>query len=187
MKGADWRLAACALLVLAVAQPAGAVTVLGGGVLGNGGTPSQGSAAGGKVLTGTTGQAMVGTSSNAKNNLCHGFWCWGGVRVVSVEDGPPGGRRPTQLEFGLPATNPSPGRVALELSLPSAADVRVDVFDLQGRVVGSMHAGRLDPGVYRLVWDGSDGDGRVSGAGVFFTRLLVDGRLIRTRRFVMLR
>jgi len=187
MKGAKWQFAVCALLVLAAAHPVGAAPVLRGGVLGNGATPPTGSVGGGKVLYGTAGQAMVGQSGNANSNLHSGFWCYGGVRVVSVEDGPPGTPVPATLEFGVPTPNPARGRVGFALSLPKLTNVRVDVFDVQGRVVGAMHAGRLDPGIYRLEWDGTDGEGHASGAGVFLARLLVDGRLIANRRFVMLR
>jgi hypothetical protein len=55
----------------------------------------------------------------------------------------------------------------------------VDVVGVQGREVGAMHAGSLDPGVYRLEWDPTDGDGHHSGSG--------DGRLVSPRRFVRLR
>jgi len=48
-------------------------------------------------------------------------------------------------------------------------------------------AGRLDPGYYRLEWDGTDGEGHASGSGVFVARLLVEGRIVVNRRFVMLR
>ena len=78
-------------------------------------------------------------------------------------------------------------RMAMSLSLPKAADVRVQVYDVTGRVVGEMHAGRLDPGTYRLEWDGTDGEGHASGPGVYFASLQVDGRLVTQHRLVRLR
>ena len=116
-----------ALLALAIAIPAMAVTLLRGSVTANGGTPSAGSSAAGKILYGTAGQAVVGISGNALNNLCHGFWCFGGVRVVSVDD-LPGGGAPKTLDFGRPFPNPAFDHVGLTLALPRTADVRVNVF-----------------------------------------------------------
>lgn len=166
--------------------PAAAAPNLRSGVLGNGATPSAGVSAAGTVLNGTAGQAAVGNAGGASNGLCHGFWCNAGVHITGVE-APPGGGLPTRLEFSVPAPNPAFGRVRFRLALPHAADVRVDVFDVQGRAVGAMRAGKLDAGVYPLEWDGTDGDGHASGAGVFFTQLRIDGRLVAQRRFVMLR
>jgi hypothetical protein len=166
--------------------PSVAATTLRSSVLGNGATPSAGVGAAGRVLVGTAGQAAVGYAGSASKALCHGFWCNAGVHVAGIED-PPGGGLPTTLEFSLPAPNPAFGTVRFRLALPHAAAVRVDVFDVQGRMAGAMRAGNLDPGVYPLEWDGTDGDGHASGAGVFFARLEVDGRLVAQRRIVLLR
>jgi hypothetical protein len=187
MKRTRGALVACAVLCLLAPAGAGAANKVAGGVLGTGGNPATGSTGSNKVLYGTVGQTVVGQSNGAAHNLCHGFWCFGGVRVVSVDDGPGGSRVPTLLALSLPAPNPMVSRMSMDLSLPRASDVRVDVYDLQGRAVGAMHAGRLDPGVYRLEWDGTDGDGHASGAGVYFARLLVDGRFVVQHRFVRLR
>ncbi len=176
-----------ALLCLLAPAGAGAVDKLRGNVFSNGGTPVGGLTGTGKVLNGAAGQAAVGRSAGSNKDLCHGFWCFGGVQIVGVEDGPGGTHAPAVLEFGLPSPNPMRDRMRVSLSLPKAGDVRVDVYDVQGRVVGAMHAGQLDPGVYQLEWNGTDGEGHVSGAGVYFARLQVDGRVIAQRRFVRLR
>ena len=180
-------IAVLAILACWVPGVAGAANKVAGAVLGNGGTPATGSAAGNRVLYGTAGQAAVGQSIGAQHDLCSGFWCAGGVRVLAVGDGPPGTPAPKDLAFGLPTPNPMTDRLAISLSLPKAAEVRVQVYDVAGRVAGAMHAGRLDPGTYRLEWDGTNGEGHASGPGVFFASLQVDGRRISQHRFVRLR
>lgn len=187
MKRTRWLALVCALALATAAADARAANKVAGGVIGNGATPAAGSTSAGRVLLGTAGQAVVGNSSTSHHNLCHGFWCAGGVRVVSVDDGPDGSHAPTELAFGRPSPNPMTDRMNVSLSLPKAAEVRVDLYDVQGRMVGGMHAGRLEPGVYTLEWDGTDGDGRVSGPGVYFARMLVDGRLVAQHRLVRLR
>ncbi len=183
-------LLASAWLVAAAASPARAsapMLTVAGGVFGTGAAPAGGVTGSGRAVLGTVGQPVVGASTGATKNLCHGFWCGGGVRVVSVDDAPDGGHAPKVLAFGLPSPNPMTDRMRVSLSLPAAAEVRVDLHDVQGRLVGGMHAGRLEPGVYQLEWDGTDGDGRVAGPGVYFARMLVDGRLVAQHRLVRLR
>jgi hypothetical protein len=176
-----------AVTLAAAAASAHAATTVTGAVIGNGATPSAGATGGTKVLRGTAGQTAVGLSANAVKDLCSGFWCFGGVRVLSVDGGLPGQSSPAALAFGLPQPNPMTDRVTLSLALPKTAQVRVLVFDVSGRTVGAMHAGRLDPGTYRLEWDGTDGEGHAAGAGVYFARLEVDGRAVAGRRLVRVR
>jgi hypothetical protein len=129
----------------------------------------------------------VGLAANTSKDLCSGFWCFGGVRVLAVDNGPPGAGLPKALSFGRPSPNPMRERMTLSLALPKAAEVRVGILDVSGRAVGEMHAGRLDAGTYELAWDGTDGEGHAGGPGVYFATLVVDGATVRTQRFVRLR
>ncbi|HET9328012.1 MAG TPA: FlgD immunoglobulin-like domain containing protein [Candidatus Eisenbacteria bacterium] len=138
-------------------------------------------------MVGTVGQPAVGRTVDLNNSGCLGYWCFGGVRVVAVEKDPIDEGLPTVFALGAPFPNPTAGKVMFALGLPRAAEVRISVLDVEGRSVGSMRAGSLDAGRYRLEWDGTDGNGRVSPAGVYFARLLVDGRPVAQRRIVRLR
>src|SRR5512143_3641510 len=143
MKTTHALVVGCALLCLLAPAGAGAVDRLRGNLFSNGGTPIGGLTGTGKVLNGAAGQAAGGRSAGSGKDLCHGFWCFGGVQIVGVEDGPGGSHAPTVLEFGLPTPNPMRERMGISLSLPKSGDGRVDGFDVQGRVVGAMHAGQL--------------------------------------------
>jgi hypothetical protein len=176
---------AAAVGLAAVAAPAGAVTYSQSGyVIGDGGTPAAGGA---YKLLGTAGQAAVGVSQLKSAVLCHGFWCFGGVRTVAVElpdpNVPPA--LPTQLVFSAPMPNPTVGTASFTLALPKEADVRFAVYDVRGRRVGRGYAGHLNPGTHRLEWFGPDGAG--AGSGVYFAQLWVDGKLEAERRIVTLR
>lgn len=71
--------------------------------------------------------------------------------------------------------NPASGRMEVQLSLPRAVEnLRVEVFDPQGRRVHSLwnapaHGGRLS-----LVWDGSS-NGQRSASGLYLIRVLGPG------------
>lgn len=172
-------------VLLAISIPPGAQGyALRGYVVANGATPGGGLSGSGRVLLGTAGQAAVGQSANATHELCSGFWCWGGSRVVSVDDHPPGADLPKELSFGCPYPNPAPGAVRFALALPGPSRVELRVLDVQGRVVWTQR-GRLEAGYRTLVWDGRDGSGRRAGPGVYFARLVVEDRLAGRRRIVL--
>jgi hypothetical protein len=58
--------------------------------------------------------------------------------------------------------------------------VKVDVFDVAGRRVRSVFNGRLTSGRHFFDWDGRTGTGNVAGAGIYFMRVMVDGRGVGT-------
>ena len=177
------------LAIAAIAMtsvPAGAVGyVMRGYVVANGATPGSGLTGSGRVMLGTAGQAAVGLSANATRELCSGFWCWGGSRVVSVEDQPPGSNLPAELSFGRPYPNPAAAALRFALALPKPAGIELSVLDLQGRVVWKLRD-RFEAGYRTVVWDGRDAIGRRARAGVYFARLVVEHRLVGQRRIVLL-
>jgi hypothetical protein len=71
--------------------------------------------------------------------------------------------------------NPGAGATRVQLFLagsPSAARVEAvaQLFDLQGRVVRTLHRGPLGRGLTRVDWDGRDQHGARLGHGVYFLR-----------------
>jgi len=82
---------------------------------------------------------------------------------------------PSVLAFAPVWPNPAPGTALMRFGLPRAADVRLEVFDLQGRWVRTLAAGRRAAGWHVVSWDGRvDGGARV-GSGLYFVRLRADG------------
>ena len=92
--------------------------------------------------------------------------------------------RPLRLELAHNAPNPFAGATELCFALPTAGDVDLAVFDVAGRRIRTLVAGRLDAGIHRLVWNGADDAGRPAGAGVYFARLRA-GEAVLERKMVM--
>ena len=166
-----------AMLALSVsvasAHPAGGVVASGGGTM----------AGGGLVLHGTVGQAAVGLSGGPANTLCHGYWCFGGSRVVAVDPpGGTGGDLPREIAFGLPSPSPSRGDVSFALALPAEAQVKLAVFDVAGREIGAPLELHLEAGQHQLRWKSLDGR-----PGVYFGVLEVNGAVQGKRRIVLVR
>jgi hypothetical protein len=138
--------------------------------------------AGAWQVNGTLGQPAVGTGTKLFRMVCSGFWCFGGTRIVSVDDGPGGEALPAELAFGAPMPNPSPGVVHFTLALPAPATVALAVFDVAGRQVGEPVSRRLEAGWHRLEWSAPTGR-----PGVYFGRLSVEGNVRFERRIVLVR
>lgn len=84
--------------------------------------------------------------------------------------GTPPGARPGRLAFRDPWPNPASATVRFVLDVPVAADVHVELLDLQGRRVRDLHRGEAAAGPLALSWDGRDAAGREAPAGLYFAR-----------------
>jgi len=175
------RLGALGLAAALLAAGPARAEQLRGSVLANGGSPSSNAS---YSLLGTLGQPAVGGSLGAGFQLCSGFWCFGGSRVVAVEPPPirPPLDLPTELSFSAPAPNPTRGPTRFALALPEAATITFIVYDVAGRQVGEPVSRALEAGWHQLFWEGS-----ADHAGVYFARLVVDGRVRGERRIVLVR
>ncbi len=66
--------------------------------------------------------------------------------------------------------NPFAGAIRIALLAPQAGVARVEVFDLAGRRVRTIHRGPVEAGVRSLAWDGRDDEGAPVRAGLYLCR-----------------
>jgi len=87
---------------------------------------------------------------------------------------------PEQFYFNSPMPNPFNAITRIEFGLAESdrGPVKIEVFDLLGRKINTIHDGDLEPGVYRFVWEGRDDLGKEMASGTYFIRLNGAGREI---------
>jgi len=87
------------------------------------------------------------------------------------------------------STSPNPFResvaVAFTLTHP-VAEATLQVHDVRGRRIRTLHLGAREPGTSRVVWDGLEERGTPTAPGIYFVRLLGCGppqgaRIVRVR------
>lgn len=72
-----------------------------------------------------------------------------------------------QIESAWP--NPFQDQVTVQWSQPETESVRIDVFDVQGRRVATLHEGMLAAGIHDVTWDAS-----TAVAGAYWIRMTTD-------------
>lgn len=83
---------------------------------------------------------------------------------------------PLTLQFALTGANPARGAASMTFGLPQRADVKLELFDVQGRRVKTLASGVHEAGWHAIRWNGEgEGGGRI-GAGIYFVRFRADGR-----------
>lgn len=68
--------------------------------------------------------------------------------------------------------NPFNPRATIRYTVPSLGRVTIAVYDARGGHVATLTDEEKDAGAYTRDWDGSDGDGKTVGSGVYFARVV---------------
>jgi len=102
----------------------------------------------------------------------------------AVEDQVPG-NMPTLYEVRN-APNPFNPKTVILFTLGQADDVTVGVYDLNGRLLRTLHRGPLTSGEHKLHWDGNDEQGRRLASGAYFARI-VTKTTMATQKMLLLK
>ena len=94
---------------------------------------------------------------------------------------------PQVRRLHLSPAQPNPARTGttVRLSLPTAQQTQVRVFDLAGRLVQTLHDGMIERGDHAFAWEGRGADGHRADPGVYFIRVQTEGTEQSTRVFLI--
>jgi Right handed beta helix region/Secretion system C-terminal sorting domain len=87
---------------------------------------------------------------------------------------------PTEWAIERIFPNPFNRAVQVIIAVPNPDHVRIEVFDLQGRLVETLHSGNLTPGLHRAVWQPN------TATGMYFLRVSA-GHWMDMRKIVYLK
>jgi len=93
---------------------------------------------------------------------------------------------PATLEFAAPYPNPSRnGIVQFRFSIPTASDVRLELYDVAGRLRWSESLNGLNAGPHSVTWNGLASNGARLASGIYHMRLVSQAgtRSVRLVRF----
>jgi len=83
---------------------------------------------------------------------------------------------PATLVLSQAYPNPFNATTTIEYGLPQATDVSLVVYNLLGQAVRTLVNAEQNAGFKRVRWDGQDDHFREVSSGVYFIRLIADGR-----------
>jgi len=94
----------------------------------------------------------------------------------------PGGQ-PAKLQTRLlgAAPNPFNPRTEIRFELEHVGEVRLEIFDVAGRLVRSWSLPQLAAGPHSVPWDGHDAHGNAVSSGVYYLRLQYAGKVLSGR------
>jgi subtilisin family serine protease len=96
------------------------------------------------------------------------------------------GARPREFALGQNYPNPFNPSTTIPVSLPRDADASLRIYDILGREVLTLYAGRLEAGRHYFLWNGMDGGGRAVSSGLYIARFqLLNGPALTSKLLLM--
>ncbi len=116
----------------------------------------------------TLGQAITGSASSQHYSVGSGYWQ--GQNEPSAAPETPS--LPLRYALGEPRPNPTTRStwISYEVPVPGGA-IRIEIFDVGGRLIRTLVDRVEQPGRWGSVWDGRDEQGREAFSGVYLCRL----------------
>jgi hypothetical protein len=91
---------------------------------------------------------------------------------------------PRELELSQNYPNPFNPSTTITYKVPREAVVRLEIVSLLGQQLETLVQGSHAPGTYSVTWNTLD---RRASGGVYFARLLVDGKVLKTQKMTLLK
>jgi hypothetical protein len=88
---------------------------------------------------------------------------------------------PARLEFSPINPSPSVREARMRFGLPRAAQVDLEIFDVQGRRLATVVSGIKPAGWHDVTWQGRTDAGDRAGAGLYFARFRAEGQTFKQR------
>jgi C1A family cysteine protease len=104
--------------------------------------------------------------------------------AIDADTGTPVGSRAFALRQNTP--NPFGPSTRIAYSIPRPARVELLIYDVGGRIVRRLVDVNRPAGDYATVWDGISDEGEAVSSGIYFYRLMADGREL-ARKMILLR
>ncbi|RLF43746.1 MAG: hypothetical protein DRN09_04305, partial [Thermoplasmata archaeon] len=71
------------------------------------------------------------------------------------------------------APNPFNAKSVMTIWLGSEAHVQADVYDISGKLIRTIENNMLPGGYHKLIWDGTDDEGKTMPSGVYMVRISI--------------
>jgi hypothetical protein len=93
---------------------------------------------------------------------------------------------PTVYALHQNVPNPFNPTTAIRIDLPSAAHVKLLIFNVRGQLVRTLVDEEMSAGVKKVKWNGRDGTGRAVASGIYFYRVRA-GEFSDTKKMILLK
>jgi hypothetical protein len=106
--------------------------------------------------------------------------------LTDVKDEEQGSAIPDKFELKQNYPNPFNPVTQISFSLPKAANVKLEIYNLLGQKVATLFDGQLPAGNHQIIWDGKNLKGELVSSGIYFYRLQA-GDFMNVKKMILVK
>ncbi len=110
-----------------------------------------------------------------------------GEVITSLQEKRNGAKKFKDITLNSIFPNPFNGLTTIEFSINESGHVRVEVYDILGKMINTLIDHRLYPNTYRVKWNGTSNSGESVNSGIYFCRLSVDTKNAIIQKLVFIK
>lgn len=96
------------------------------------------------------------------------------------------GELPTSFILCQNYPNPFNASTTISFEMPHSSFVKINIYNVLGQEVKELHAGQLEAGSYRVIWDGKNSDTQLVTSGIYFYRFQADS-FNKTKKMLLIK
>jgi len=108
-----------------------------------------------------------------------------GGETLSVNDDNPIDVIPGTFDLNQNYPNPFNPSTTINFTVPNFSDVKINVFDLNGKLINTLIDAPFSSGTYNVMWDGDDSNGNKVAAGIYMYNLTSDETSITNKMILI--
>lgn len=128
---------------------------------------------------------VVASQFGSIDPLFYDVWNYDAGERLSIEE----------LEAALPSRfslsdnypNPFNPTTTINFTIPQGADVRLNIYNLLGELVATVHNEYAKPGTYQATWNGRDMNGQTAPSGIYFYELDAGAYFHQVKKMTLLK
>ncbi|MCF7793811.1 MAG: carboxypeptidase regulatory-like domain-containing protein [Candidatus Cloacimonetes bacterium] len=99
------------------------------------------------------------------------------------------GQNIPEITDALQSIHPNPFNPSTKISYQLAEDsnVEISIFNVRGQKISMILNNEKERGFHHVVWNGKDKTGKEQASGIYFVRLLVNGKITATRKCMLMK
>jgi flagellar hook assembly protein FlgD len=94
---------------------------------------------------------------------------------------------PTEFSLSQNFPNPFNPSTSVRVALPQRSTVNLAIFNLLGQRTRTLFTGELESGIHWFTWDGKNEQFVGAQSGVYYCRLVIEGRQHIVRKLVLVK
>ena len=96
---------------------------------------------------------------------------------------------PDQFKLGRNYPNPFNANTVIPFELSTSGQVKIVIYDVQGRLVRQLVHEKRRAGSYQIVWDGCDDAGMAVASGVYTCQMQINGQTVKSgqKKMIMMK